>query len=132
MTEHVPIENRKHTRVTTELEAELTLEDKAHYRGKIKNISFSGAYLFCHNPSDITPGSTGQLSIILQSSPHQSTIEFACKIVRTDESGTGLKFISIDLAGYQQFRNMMIYNSADPDRLMDELGKIPGLQIIKD
>lgn len=123
---------RKHTRIPLELDAELRLDDSGTVNGKIKNMSFSGVYMRCINPEGIPVGRNGLLKIILQAEPHPHIINIRCRIIRTDESGAGIRFINIDIRGYQLFKNLMIYNSADPDKLLAELDKHPGLDIHKD
>jgi hypothetical protein len=122
-------DRRKHTRISLGLESELQLSDNVSYAGKIKNISFSGVFMYCVNSTDIPIGGTGLLKLFLQSGPHRNVINFRCEVVRTDESGAGIKFISTDVNGYQQFKNLMLYNSTDPDTLLAELEKNPGLDI---
>ena len=124
-------ERRKHTRISLGLEAELRLSDNVTFAGKIKDISFSGVFMYCVNSADIPSGGTGLLKLLLQAGPHRNVINFRCQVVRTDESGAGIKFINTDVDGYQQFKNLMLYNSADPDKLLAELEKNPGLDIYK-
>ncbi|MEW6599965.1 MAG: PilZ domain-containing protein [Nitrospirota bacterium] len=126
-----PKDRRKHKRITLELETELHLDDGAVIKGKIKNISFSGVFMYCINSANMPVGMPGLLKIYLQTGPNPNTINIRCETVRTDESGAGIKFINIDIAGYQLFKNLMIYNSADPDALLAELEKHPGLDIYK-
>lgn len=126
-----PKDRRKHTRITLELDAELHLDNGRVIKGKVKNISFSGVFMHHINSANISVGSTGMLKIILQADPHPNIINIRCEVVRTDESGAGIKFVNIDIRGYQQFKNLMIYNSTDPDTLLAELEKHPGLDIYK-
>jgi len=126
-----PKDRRKHTRIPLELETELQLDDARIIPGKIRNISFSGVFMHCVNSTDIPVGRTGFLKIFLQTVPHPNIIGIRCQVVRTDESGAGIRFINIDVEGYQLFKNLMIYNSTDPDTLLAELEKNPGLDIYK-
>ncbi len=126
-----PKDRRKHTRVSLKLDAELQLDDSVTVTGKLKNISFSGVFMYCVNPTNIQVGMTGLLKIFLKTDPHINIIYFRCQVVRTTESGAGIRFINTDVEGYQQFKNLMIYNSTDPDTLLDELKKHPGLDIYK-
>ncbi|MBI5663862.1 MAG: PilZ domain-containing protein [Nitrospirae bacterium] len=126
-----PKDRRKHTRVSLQLEAELRLDSGITVTGKIKNISFSGVFINCVDPTSIPVGNDGSLKIFLQAVPHANVITFRCQVVRTDESGAGIRFINIDVEGYHQFKNLMIYNSTDPDILLAELEKNPGLDIYK-
>ncbi len=124
-----PKEKRKHTRIQLEFDVELKIDNGALYHGKTKNISFSGLYLYVSNAKDISSGTTGTLTLMRDSQTAENVISFKCQIVRSVDSGVGIRFISIDISGYQEFKNLMIYNSGDPDKLQAELEKDPGLNI---
>lgn len=123
-------ERRKHTRIVLQHDVELILSDATPFRGKTKDISFSGIYIRCNNADGIPIGDTCTARLHLSGGDNPETIQFQCEVVRTATSGVGIKFHSVDLAGYQQFKNLMIYNSSDPDNLMAELEKNPGLDIV--
>ncbi|RJQ56708.1 MAG: PilZ domain-containing protein [Nitrospiraceae bacterium] len=123
-----PKEKRKHTRISISLDAELQINDKT-YRGKTKDISFSGIFMFCPDPANIPADKTGFIKLVLKPGPNPKIITFHCKVVRTSESGAGVKLIRVDMEGYQQFKNLMVYNSPNPDVLLEELNKHPGLEI---
>jgi len=123
-------ERRKHTRIVLQLDAELILFDNSSFRGKTKDISFSGIYIKCNNAEGIPIGDKCTIKLHLSSGDNPETIQCACAVVRTATSGVGIKFISIDLTGYQQFKKLMIYNSSDPDKLTAELEENPGLDIV--
>jgi hypothetical protein len=126
-----PKERRKHTRMPLSFEAELQLPSNAVYRGKTKNMSFSGIYVYMTNVKDFSPGDQCRLTLFLDPQVSQKAISFDCQIIRTDESGIGIKFIDTDIHGYQEFKKIMTYNSPDPDKLIAELEKNPGLDIQK-
>jgi c-di-GMP-binding flagellar brake protein YcgR len=122
-------DRRKYTRIALQLKAELKLAGNNIYHGRTKNISFGGVFVFCNNAAGIPVGEEASLTLVLDSRSHRSEIAFRCEIVRTDETGVGVKFISVDINGYQQFKNLMVFNSSDPDVLLAELDKHPGLVI---
>ncbi len=124
-----PKENRKHTRIDLEFDVELQIDNSSLYHGKTKNISFGGLYFYTSNAKDIASGSTGTLTLRRDSQTDQNVISFKCQVVHVEEAGAGVKFVSIDLNGYQEFKNLMVYNSEDGDKLQAELEKDPGLNI---
>jgi c-di-GMP-binding flagellar brake protein YcgR len=124
-------ERRKNSRNALKHDSELTLAGNAVYKGTTKNISFSGVYMYCQDSKNIPIGENGFFKIFIKSQKETVTISFLCQVIRTDDEGVGLKFIDIDLAGYQKFKNLMLYNSSDPDTLLAELEKSPGLEIKK-
>jgi len=126
--ENNPQEKRKHTRISINIDAELQTSNGT-FRGKMKNVSFSGIFIYCANSANIIIGETCYLKLILQTEPHPNIINFQCKIIRTDASGVGVRLTRVDMEGYQKFKNLMVYNSSNPDNLLDELNKNPGLEI---
>ncbi|KPK02973.1 MAG: hypothetical protein AMK71_00425 [Nitrospira bacterium SG8_35_4] len=123
------IERRKNSRNTLKQDSELVLTEKAVYKGTTKNVSFSGVYMYCANAKSIPVGETGFFKILIQTQQQTEIISFMCQVIRTDDEGVGLKFIDIDLEGYHKFKNLMLYNSPDPDKLLADLEKSPGLDI---
>jgi hypothetical protein len=124
-------DRRKHTRISFELPAELKLAGNAVFQGKMINLSFSGAYLTCFDSANVPVGETGTFKLVLQPGPRPQAIHLKCRTVRSDDAGVGINFISIDIEGYHQFKNLMTYNSPEPDKLFAELEKNPGLEIHK-
>jgi len=122
-------ERRKNSRNKLKQDSELDLPGRAVYRGATKNISFSGVYMYCQSPESISVGETGLFRINIRSGQETDSIIFKCLVIRTDHEGVGLQFTDIDLEGYQKFRRLMLYNSSDPDRLLAELDRSPGLEI---
>ena len=123
------VERRKNARNSLKQDSELVLTEKAVYKGTTKNVSFSGVYMYCANAKSIPVGETGFFKILIQTQQQTEIISFMCQVIRTDDEGVGLKFIDIDLEGYHKFKNLMLYNSPDPDKLLADLEKSPGLDI---
>ena len=60
--------------------------------------------------------------------PERTTkINLECRIIHIQKNGIGFQFLSIDFEGYHTFKRMMVLNSEDPERLLLELKKHPGL-----
>ncbi len=127
--QNYPDERRKNTRIPLQLHAELHLPNNDIFSGQTENISFSGVYLTCVNSTNIPVGESGVFKIFLQAQPNPKIIEFKCRIVRIDENGSGIRFLNVDVKDYQQFKNLMVYNSPNPDKLLDELEQNPGIVI---
>jgi len=120
---------RKNTRYHIELEATIILSDNSSFKGKTKNLSFGGAYLYCVDSISLPEGETCFFELSLEGTPQSSVLKFICNIIHVDNAGVGVQFISIDLFDYKQFKNLMVFNSHDPDALLAELEKSPGLDI---
>ena len=124
-------EKRKNIRYHIELDGKIILSDNSSFKGKTKDLSFGGAYLYCVNSLSVPEGETCFLELTLEGTPQSSILKFYCKIIHVNDSGVGLQFINIDIFHYEQFKNLMVFNSSDPDALLAELEKSPGLEIKK-
>jgi hypothetical protein len=123
---------RKNTRYPIELDAAIILPDKSTVRGKTKNMSFGGVYMNCVDSKSLPEGQSCYLELSLEGPPNSTVIKFYAKILHVEEVGAGLKFISIDIFDYERFKKLMLFNSPDPDALLAELEKNPGLDIRKE
>lgn len=121
-------ERRKHQRLTLRHEATITFIDGSVHRCRLVNISFGGCFVECASLADSQRRDQCFLSLLL-AGDKPLPIRINSRIVRSSESGVGLSFLSIDLADYHHFRNMMVANAPDPEGLIEELDKYPGLEI---
>jgi len=129
------VEKRKHIRLNIQLEANIQSENGNTYDGKTKNISFGGLFLLMSPAEDINEGDSCNVTLLLnnEDSGHSIPLLFKCNVIHRREKGYGLQFICIDgLEAYSHFEKLMVFNSDDPDRLMAELDKHPGLIVKKD
>ena len=122
-------EDRKHTRLVIEVPARLNWGNHGSADGVTGNISFGGVYVVLQNRIDVRAGDTCQLHLVLQGEPEPIEIQLECNIVHISATGLGLKFLGIDAANYQDFRFLMINNSDDPEKLLEELSHNPGLEV---
>ena len=121
-------EHRKHTRLPLELTAEIKLSNGVVYKGETKNISFGGIFFKTSDSTEIKQGERCNFSIILQEEIGRLAIDFDCEVIHIQSSGIGLRLISINGAdAYNHFKNLMVMNSPDPDKLLEELELHPGL-----
>ena len=125
------MENRKHIRLPIEVAAELLISDNAIHHCTTKNISFGGVRINSKEPLKVAPGNECNVTLLLKEKPERINIKFKCVAVHTsaDKKEVGFKFINIRGEDYQDFKSLMINRSPDLDRLLDELGKNPGLEL---
>lgn len=123
------MENRKHTRLSIEVAIEINIPDGTLHYGKTKNISFGGMYVNIEKQLNIKHGDKCSITLVLQDQPDKVDIKFQCKTVHLNKKGIGFKFISINAEDYQDFKYLMINHSPEPQLLLDELSKHPGIDI---
>ena len=125
-------EHRKHTRLPLELVAEIKLANGTIYKGVTKNISFGGVFFRISGFTGLKEGDRCIFAIILREEADRLSIDFSIEVVHIQNSGMGLRFISINGAdAYTHFKNLMVMNSPDPDKLLEELELHPGI-VLKD
>ncbi len=61
-----------------------------------------------------------------------ASINIAAQVIRLSENSVGIMFLAISVDDYNHFKNLMIFNSSDPETLMGELEKHPGIDKIKE
>lgn len=127
------IEHRKHTRLGLMIKVEVKTADGQTLAGMSQNISFGGMLIKLADQERIKAGDLITLSLIMQEDKDERmAIEFECRVVHVGEAGAGIQFIAMDIAYYQHFKNMMVFNSPDPDLILEELHRNPGLLVTCD
>ena len=126
-------EKRHHVRVTLELPAFIETAD-GRFNAATRDLSFGGIYITCREePTELYMGAELMLGLVLQEEP-QLVARILARAVRFDQDGThlgiGLRLVSADLESYEHFKNVIIANSPDPDRVQRELEENPGLLIL--
>lgn len=120
-------ELRRHMRLPLEISAEIKLANGSEGRGKTINISFGGALVEFSEPLQIRSGDHCELSMILSQGDRDMVIRFRCEAVHVGGYGVGFRFLTMDIAGYNHFKKLMTLNSPDPERLLEEIRRHPGL-----
>ena len=123
------IEQRKHMRLPIEMPVEIKIHDGSLRKGLTKNISFGGMLVEFSDNSEIIPGKDYELFLVLHEGEDGLSIHLRCNIVHIAAFGTGIQFKTIDIAHYQHFKNLMVYNCEDPEKMLEEVMKNPGLII---
>ncbi|MDH5545230.1 MAG: PilZ domain-containing protein [Gammaproteobacteria bacterium] len=120
---------RKHARLPLELTAQIALSDGVHVSGKTKNISFGGAFFYFPQISALVVGDECKFSLVLEGGHNVVLVNFKAKVKHIRPEGIGLKFLAIYAENYHDFVNLMVHNSDDPEMLLEELAKHPGIEL---
>lgn len=122
-------ENRKHQRLPIEIAATIKLADGTQYEGKTVNISFSGVFVALDQAAAIQCGDKCMLTLALQQGTEPMLLNFKGKIRHRKTQGAGVELRAIFAEDYNDFVYLMVNNSPDPDGLLDELTRNPGIKI---
>ena len=122
--------NRKHTRLSIQISAEIIMTDGTTFEGTTRNMSFGGAFVDISNtPEDVVLGAACELCLKLGASEQPLKVPVKSKVVRATTEGLGVEFVATTIEGYWHFKNLMVYNSPESDQLLQELESHPGLTI---
>ncbi len=122
-------DKRKHMRLALNLGVTIKLPNGNTITGRTKNISFGGVMILTDDLVSCESGTLCHVSLQINEET-ELLIEFETRIMHAEEKSVGaqfLKFISMDIASYRHFKNLMVLNSPDPEKLLEELHQNPGL-----
>jgi PilZ domain len=109
------MENRKHSRVSFPAQA-IVKTANGTISGTIENLSMKG--MFLHTQHRVTGGDPLEITIPLSGS--QISIHLMGKPIRCTDAGIAIEFIEVDLDSFTHFKNIVSYNSDDPDNIEEE------------
>lgn len=109
---------RKFSRVPFHVVATATAGGRS-FQGKVSNLSMNG--LFLETPERLADGEVADLVITLEGTEPVIAVSFVGKVCRIIDTGIGFHFEKIDIDSYTHLRNIIAYNMADAEKVMDEI-----------
>lgn len=113
------MEKRKFLRVIFHTEAIIKL-NKCEYKCEVKDLSLKGAYLQTNEKINVENGQIIDISFFLSGTTSELNLNMKSIVFRTDETGLGIKFETIDLDSFIYLKNIIAYNSGNLEQVMDE------------
>ncbi len=117
---------REFTRVMLDLEAELELNSKTSVVGRTKDISLKGLFLRCAERPALGAPCSAVLHFAGRGSDHK--VRAAGRVARTEPTGVGIEFLSVEAEGYEHLKNLIYYNTPDPAAAQAEFAGHLGLK----
>ena len=111
-------EKRKNTRVTFQTSADLKFIDTSYSKCETENLSVKGVSVLGITGHQV--GEKCELNLALSGSTSELRLEMKGEIVRVEENGVALHFTEIDLDSFYHLKNIVYYNSEDPDTIQAE------------
>ncbi|HHX73806.1 MAG TPA: PilZ domain-containing protein [Firmicutes bacterium] len=111
------VEKRRFTRVPFRIATEITAGELA-FQGEVKDLSLKGMFIFTEHLLEIgTP-----LDIKINLTGKQSNLQIALqgKVLRKTPDGIVVVFDTVELDSFIHLKNIVAYNSADPEKIMTE------------
>jgi hypothetical protein len=109
---------RKFSRVPFHVIATATAGGRS-FQGKVSNLSMNG--LFLETSEQLADGEVADLVITLEGTEPEIAVSFLGRVCRVIDTGIGFHFEKIDLDSYTHLRNIIAYNMADSEKVMDEI-----------
>lgn len=91
-------DQRKHPRIPAAFQVELSLEGVGSFTSKTRDISEGGAFVIMKE-EDISPEMHMRLTVRVLGLPTGPGEPVECEIVRLEDEGCGLRFLSSPLPG---------------------------------
>jgi len=113
------MERRKNTRVAFQTTADLKFASKNYQQCETEDLCLKG--MSVHGISGHAPGEKCDISLALSGSSSKLLLYMKGEVVRADEEGIALRFTEIDLDSFYHLKNIVYYNSADPDKIDSEM-----------
>ncbi|MFZ5863955.1 MAG: PilZ domain-containing protein [Nitrospirota bacterium] len=117
-----PEERRQWTRVTTGLDVRVEAAGLT-VRGRVRDLSLAGVYLFCDPP--FPKGTACSVTLVLVGADPPLTIELNGHVVHAETEGMGIEFTEMPVDSLGHVRNLVRYNTEDSDFVEDELQRPP-------
>jgi hypothetical protein len=114
-------ERRKNTRVPFRTTADVQFANKKYTQCETENLSIKGVSVL--GIAGHQAGEQCDISLALSGSTSELKLTMQGEIVRVQDDSIGLKFTEIDLDSFYHLKNIIYYNSEDPDKIETELAK---------
>jgi len=114
VSQKVEIEKRSKPRVYYKTDILLKL-DKFEVRASGNSIDLSLKGIYVKTDDDIPVGTECVVKISLSGTTENLPLKMRGTVVRKELSGIGISFTSMDIDSYTHLKNVVRYNSADPD-----------------
>jgi len=114
---------RRRTRVPFHAQVRFIIQGKALVSSDSRDLSLTGVYFL----TDLRPeeGATGEVEITLGLGNHPLTLRFTGVAARADEHGIGVRFVEMDPASFVHLKNLLYYNTGDPEAIDAEIIHYP-------
>jgi len=109
---------RKNSRVPFRATVTLTFGAKRYEQCETRDLSMKG--VFVKGITGHKPGERCALELCLTGTTSNLCLQMQGEIVRCQEDGCGLRFAEVDLDSFYHLKNILYYNSENPDSLDEE------------
>jgi len=109
-------DRREKTRVDFKTSIVLTTDlSEIHIEGSSKDLSLKG--IFIHTQEELAMDTQCRVEVNLSGMTEQFALHMQGKVIRKEKNGIAVSFETMDLDSYTHLKNLVRYNSPDPDDL---------------
>ncbi len=112
----IEAERREKIRVTFQTQVFIRIgNQELKVNGDSRDLSLKGVYI--RTPERIEPGTRCHVQVLLSGTAKGLVLEMEGHVVREEEKGIAVCFDAMDLDSYIHLKNVVRYNSEDPDAI---------------
>jgi hypothetical protein len=108
---------RQHSRVTFQTAIDLGFAGRRLEKCQTRDLSLKGVFVI---GTDGQEGEECEVALHLTGVSSNLTLKMRGKVVRVETGGVALRFSEIDLDSFAHLKNIIYYNTEDPDVLEEE------------
>ena len=108
---------RRNTRVEFHAVADVNFGGQTFLQRETDNLSLKGVFVKGVNGS---VGDNCDIKLHLSGASSDMSLSMKAQVVRADPNGIGLEFYEMDLDSFFHLKNIVLYNSGDPNKLEEE------------
>jgi PilZ domain len=112
-------ERREFIRIPFDMEVTIEVEGMVLQANKGINISMGGLHLSAVD-AKLTPGALCSIVIMLNTVERGPTLEAEGKVIRSGPGGLAIEFTELELDSYHHLRQLVLLNTAEPDKAEQE------------
>lgn len=109
---------RKFSRVPFHVVATITAGSRS-FQGAVENLSMNG--MFMETVERLAEGEPVEIVISLAGTEPEIRVAFSGRAARLTEHGIAFCFEKVELDSYTHLKNIIAYNMADPEKVMEEI-----------
>ena len=116
-------ERRRYSRVPFKIRAEMRVNKALWYAKEVDNLSVGGCLLPV--AADLEPQTSCQVSILLSGRTSDLILKLDGRVVRCEKGTVAIKFTHNDPDSLFHLKNIVRFNSEDPDSIEQEILNYP-------
>src|SRR3972149_3311208 len=121
-----PSDRRSFVRVPFNTEAEVQVDKRVIRSSEGIDVSLSGLRLASNEAVD--PGALCQVTLTLQPPETRLAIEAKGTVIRSAAGTLGIQFTELDLDSYLHLRQLILYNTEEPEKAEQEFSSHWGIR----